>query len=451
MSTASDLPTLLSKLSAQYPLDESDAPAAAVTPSALLHTLCTHHLSTSAARRQLPPDQLHDIIDTIITCMGTHLTHVDIQTQCLSALSNLACDSESTRDHLVGRGALTLAAEAMRHHPAAAEVQAGAGAVLANCVCAGDAATDIRTRAGQELDMVGLVVRALQDHRGSIAVARYGCAALGGLAVNDHANCATIGEGGGLDAVVDVLGRYGGGGSGRAGAEETVIVDKALVALHNLTVTYKPNRDRLARRHGSVATIVTAIRGHEDKERIAKHGLGVIRQLVEGYATCADGCARCGSAAVIVRAMECHADHEAIQTHGVALFRRLASTDPRRVELGLAGAVERTVQAMVIFASVREVQFQSAAALHNLSIDSEKNGDRAGAAGGIGALLKAIEKFEDDEKLVDVCCRTLHRLSYVGTNKMRIRGEDPTNLLFNVSKRYPKSCGRTAKGVLKNV
>ena len=254
-----------------------------------------------------------------------------------------------------------------------------------------------------------------------------------------------------------VLGRCGGGvGNSGHGLEETettttTVVDQALVALRNLTVAHRPNRDRLARRHGSVATLVTAIRGHEDCERIAKHGLGVVRHLVEGYATCADGCARCGSAAVLVQAMECHADHETIQTHGVALFRRLASTDPRRVELGLAGAVERTVQAMVTFASVREVQFQSAAALHNLSIDSEKNGDRAGAAGGIGALLKAVEKFEDDEKLVDVCCRTLHRLSYVGTNKMRIRREDPTNLLFNVSKRYPRSCGRTAKGVLKNV
>ena len=446
---ASDLPTLLSKLSACRPLDESDAPAA-TAQSALLHTLCAHHLSTSAHRRQLPPDQLHDIIDAIITCMGTHLTHRDIQTQCLSALSNLACDSESTRDHLVGRGALTLAAEAMRHHPGVVEVQAGAGALLANCVCAGTA-TEIRTRAGQELGMGGLMVRALQDHRGSPSVARHGCAALGGLAVNDDANCAAIGEGGGLDAVVDVLGRYGGVGSGRAGAEETVIVDRALVALHNLTVACKPNRDRLARRHGSVATIVTAIRGHEDHERITKHGMGVVRQLVEGYAPCADGCARCGGAAVLVRAMECHADHEVIQTHGVALFRRLASTDPRRVELGLAGAVERTVHAMATLGRVREMQFQSAAALHNLSIDSEKNGDRAGAAGGIGALLKAIENFEDDEKLVDVCCRTLHRLSYVGTNKMRIRREDPTNLLFNISKRYPKSCGRTAKGVLKNV
>ena len=373
---------------------------------------------------------------------------MDIQTQCLAALANFAHDSESARDYLVGRGALTLTGEAMKNHALVAEVQADACALLAN-VCAANAKA-IRTRAGQELGMVALVVGAMQDHRGSGPVARYGCAGLGGLAVNDDANCATIGECGGLDVVVDVLGRYGGAGSGH-GVEETTIVDKALVALTNLTVACKTNRDRLARRHGSVATIVTAVRGHEDHERISKNGLGVVRQLVEGYTTCADGCARCGGAAVIVKAMESHADHEVIQTHGVALFRRLASTDPRRVELGLAGAVELTVRAMLTFGSVRETQFQSAAALHNLSIDSEKNGDRAGAAGGIGALLKATETFEDDEQLVDVCCRTLHRLSYVGTNKMRIRREDPTNLLFNVSKRYPKSCGRTAKGVLKNV
>ena len=164
-----------------------------------------------------------------------------------------------------------------------------------------------------------------------------------------------------------------------------------------------------------------------------------------------DGCARCGSAAIIVAAMESHPDHGTIQTQGVALFRRLVSTDARRLELGLAGAVERTVRAMATVAGNRELQFQAAAALHNLSIDSEKNGDRVGAAGGIGALLKSIRNFEEDEPLVDVCCRTLHRISYVGTNKIRIREEDPTNLLYNVAQRYPKSCGRTAKGVLKNI
>ena len=149
--------------------------------------------------------------------------------------------------------------------------------------------------------------------------------------------------------------------------------------------------------------------------------------------------------------MESHPDHGTIQTQGVALFRRLVSTDARRLELGLAGAVERTVRAMATVAGNRELQFQAAAALHNLSIDSEKNGDRVGAAGGIGALLKSIRNFEEDEPLVDVCCRTLHRISYVGTNKIRIREEDPTNLLYNVAQRYPKSCGRTAKGVLKNI
>ena len=50
--------------------------------------------------------------------------------------------------------------------------------------------------------------------------------------------------------------------------------------------------------------------------------------------------------AVIVAAMEAHPEHGTVQTHGLALFRRLASTDPRRLELGLAGAVERTVRAM---------------------------------------------------------------------------------------------------------
>ena len=441
--TTDDLPTLLSALSLNQ-TDESDAPAQLCH----LQTLITHHLSSSKSRKQLSDNQTHEIIDTILTCMGTHLSHVAIQTACLAALSNLAYDAELNRDYMVGQGALTLTAETMRIHAKVENVQADACALLTN-VCAANASS-IRTKAGQELGIISLVVSAMQDHRGCGSVARYGCSALGALAVNDSANCATIGECGGLDVVVDVLGRYGGVGSGHGG-EGTTIIDKALAALHNLTVAYKNNCERLARRHGSVATIVTALRGHEEDERITNHGLGLIRQLVEGYTICADGCARCGSAAVIVRAMESHSDQETIQTHGVALFRRLASTDPRRVELGLAGAVERTVRTMVAFESVREVQFQSAAALHNLSIDSEKNGDRVGAAGGIAALLKAIEKFEDDEKLVDVCCRTLHRLSYVGTNKMRIREEEPTNLLFNVSKRYPKTCGRTAKGVLKNV
>ena len=441
MST--NLPTLLSNLSLNQS-DESDAAA----QSSLLRTLRADHLSTSSVRKHLSSNQTHDIIDAVVACMGTHLSHFDIQTQCLSALSNFAYDSETSRDYVVGQGALTLAGEAMKNHGGDGTVQADACALLTN-VCAVNA-REIRTKAGQELGMISLVVTAMQEHRACIQVARYGCSALGGLAVNDTPNCAGIGEAGGLDVLLDVLGRYGGVGSGH-GAEETTVIDKALTALSNLTIAYKTNRDRLAKRHGSVATIVTAVRGHEDNERITRNGLGLVRQLVEGYTPCADGCARCGSAAVIVKAMEFHADNEAIQTHGISLFRRLASTDPRRVELGLAGAVELTVQAMVAYESVREVQFQAAAALHNLSIDSEKNGDRVGAAGGIAALLKAIEKFEDDEKLVDVCCRTLHRLSYVGTNKMRIRKEDPTNLLFNISKRYPKTCGRTAKGVLKNV
>ena len=466
---ADDLPTLLAKLDDESSSSDDDA----TRQSQLLQTLRHHHLSSSSQRQNLSTEQTQEVIDALITSMGTHLSHADVQHQCLAALSNVARGAEanttSSRDYLVSRGALTLAAEAMRNHPKDGDVQAGACALLAN-VCAVNAA-DIRTKAGQELGMISLVVAALQEHRGNDKVARYGCASLGGLAGSDAANCATMGEAGAVEAVLDVVGRYGGvrgcatGGHDRdeddEEDEETAIVDRALAALNNMTVADKTNRDRLAQRHGSVATTVAAIRGHEAHERITQHGLALVRRLVEASPPCADGCARCGGAAVIVAAMEAHPDHGTVQTHGLALFRRLASTDPRRMELGLAGAVERTVRAMTMTVTAteaaaagdddRELQFQAAAALHNLSIDSEKNGDRVGAAGGIAALLRAIRRFEEDEALVDVCCRTLHRISYVGTNKGRIRKEDPINLLHNVAQRYANTCGRTAKGVLKNI
>ena len=481
-----DLPTLLAQLDEESSSSSSDD--AAARQSQLLQALRHRHLSSSSTQRQdLSTEQTHETIDALLTSMGTHLPHAAVQRQCLAALSSVAHDAEansssssgsgssSSRDYLVARGALALAAEAMRNHANDGAVQAAAGALLTTVVCAGDnAAADVRAKAGRELGMISLVVAALREHRGHAKVARYGCAALGGLAGNDDAaNCAAMGEAGAVEAVLDVVGRYGGvrgGGGATVGHDddendeeddETVIVDRALSALDTMTAADKKNRDRLAQRHGSVATIVAALRGHEANGRMTQHGLALVRRLVEASTPCADGCARCGSAAVLVAAMGAHPDHGGIQTHGLALFRRLASTDPRRMELGLAGAVERTVRAMTMTVTAteaaaagdddRELQFQAAAALHNLSIDSEKNGDRVGAAGGIAALLRAIRRFEEDEALVDVCCRTLHRISYVGTNKGRIRKEDPINLLHNVAQRYANTCGRTAKGVLKNI
>jgi len=482
----------------------------------------------------LSPAETQEAIDACLSCLAAHLANAEIQIECLQILSNFACDSESNRDYIVENGGLTLAAVAMRHCQASGDggglglqvkVQSAACALLANATAAryGCNAKDVRTKAGQEVGMVPLVVAALRlrdrtsmggggssSSDDPVELARYGCSALAGLAANHPANCALAGEAGGIDAVLDVLGRYGCGGGGGMGGmgggsidtagdanslaagehhtrttnvdaqgvrvgdgdgdageraeteevdEETAVVDQGLVALHHLTANCRPNAELLARRPGGVAIIVAAIRNRPAHERIQRHGLALIRREVElppGAPQCADSCVRCGGVSVIVRALEVHPRHEVIQVHGVALFRRLAGTDPRRVELGLAGAVELTVKAMTTFANVREVQFQAAAALHNLSIDSERNGDRVGAAGGIGALLTAVEatfEREDDEALVDVCCRTLHRVSYVGSNKVRIRTEADraTNLLHSVSRRYPKTCGRTAKGVLKNV
>ena len=282
---ADDLSSLLVQLSS---LDE-DGDAA--RQSQLLQTLRHRHLSSSSQRQDLSTEQTHEIIDALITSMGTHLSHADVQTQCLVALSKLAYDAESNRDYLVSRGALTLAGEAMKNHLKDGSVQADACALLTN-VCAVNA-TDIRTKAGQELGMISLVVAALQEHRGDDKVARYGCAALGSLAVDDAANCATMGELGAVEVLLDVLGRYGGGRGVGAGGhdqdedEETAIIDRALAALNNITITDKNNRNRLAQRHGSVATIIAAIRGHETNERITKHGLALVRRLVENSTPCA--------------------------------------------------------------------------------------------------------------------------------------------------------------------
>jgi len=428
-----DLSSLRQSVVALSDADDTEA-------TQLLRALRSQHLSSSDERKSIHQSDLTETIDAIIVCMGEHVSSVQVQCHCLAALSNFSFDSDTLRDYIVSNGGMALALQSMRTHADNSEVQADACALLSNMTASN--AKDIRKKAG-ESGAIPLIVSSLNDHRSrSEDVARYASAALSSLAVNDNANCASIGENGGLEAIMDTLGRYSG---------NEIIVDKTISGLNSTTFTDRENRDRLAKRHGSVGMIVTGMRGHASNERIQKNGLALLRRLVENYTHCADACARCGGIAVIIAAIEGHADNVDIQTHSVALFRRLASTDPRRIEIGLAGGVELVVAAMQRFGSVREVQFQCCAALHNVAIDSDKNGDRVGAAGGIKALLDAIDTFESDEKLVDVACRALYRLSYVGTNKARIRNEDPTNLLYNVAGRYPISCGRTAKGVLKNV
>ena len=109
-----DLSSLLAKLDDESSSSDDDA----ARQSQLLQTLRHHHLSSSSQRQNLSTELIHEIIDALITSMGTHLSHADVQHQCLAALSNVAHDDEanSSRDYLVSRGALTLAAEAMRNH-----------------------------------------------------------------------------------------------------------------------------------------------------------------------------------------------------------------------------------------------------------------------------------------------------------------------------------------------
>ena len=118
----------------------------------------------------------------------------------------------------------------------------------------------------------------------------------------------------------------------------------------------------------------------------------------------------------------------AATAHAAEILRRLARTAPRREAIRTEGGCELVVRAMRDGTAQgrgegrRDLVFHCLAALHNFSVENEHNCYVIGSAGGIPCIFDAVRAHSDDEALVSVACRALHRLSEVGTNRAQIGG-----------------------------
>ena len=292
---------------------------------------------------------------------------------------------------------------------------------------------------------------------------------------------ATDGEAGTAE---DLLCRLGAavGSDGAAAA-------RALAGLDRLMAEARAgaaSSEEVCRRPGAVGMIVLAMRRHggagrreedsadADADAVCQSGLAVLaRVMALPDPRGGDAVAAGGGISAVIRAMErCGARRDdedggtaapvaAATAHAAEILRRLARTAPRREAIRTEGGCELVVRAMRDGTAQgrgegrRDLVFHCLAALHNFSVENEHNCYVIGSAGGIPCIFDAVRAHSDDEALVSVACRALHRLSEVGTNRAQIGGGGDAEGWALVQAagvaKYPKSCGSTVLQIQSNL
>eukprot|EP00523_Entomoneis_sp_CCMP467_P011468 CAMPEP_0168724690 /NCGR_PEP_ID=MMETSP0724-20121128/3765_1 /TAXON_ID=265536 /ORGANISM="Amphiprora sp., Strain CCMP467" /LENGTH=1236 /DNA_ID=CAMNT_0008771445 /DNA_START=419 /DNA_END=4129 /DNA_ORIENTATION=+ len=391
-------------------------------------------------------------IEKVLVALLTH-TGLSLQITGVHALANLALHRENRQLIHESKG-LEVLKTCMDAQPDSAELQM-------HCCRAIAALADLllNARAIAALKMSKAVVQAMRNHSDYEELQMYGCLAIRTLCAETDANRGSLAASGAIERILRAMGRFekskskttiplssspndDSWGLGKLSTSVSAGLQSAgCFALWNITINHSMNSDAIVRyyegNNDGVRYIITAMKDHIEDAAVQKAGCGIIKNLTDREDN-ARIVADLGGVVCVLNAMRQHEKNKAIQTEGCGAVCNLAMLEDQKTPILNAGGVGVLVVAMQQLRDVATIQKQACKAFKSLALGDEQNQISIAAAGGISAILAAMDRHDKNAAMQVLALGALDQLAIITRNRNTIISNDGVRIIQQAMANHPK-------------
>jgi hypothetical protein len=330
-------------------------------------------------------------IDLIVSALACFPDNSQIQTDACRALSHLSVDQEC-RMSIRSQGGLSLLVNAMKAFPEDTDLLEAAGSSLFHL------SSDAEDQRLWGSHVVKTIVLTLQSQVQSVRVQEKCLGVLQNISMRSRDAKQMVSQSGGLEAVLFTMRKFMG---------SPIVMERALAILLSLGAL-EENQDMIAELDGFI---------------------------------------------LIINVMLAHITYEKIQLLGCECLLTMPTTCRSKKIVRDAGGIEAIVYAMWAHYSSEGVLTEACRSLSSLAVNAQTNEVLIASEGEITAILGAMRRFPNTERLQEHGCVVLRNFLLSDDNLPLIltQQEQVAKLMNDALATFPRRCGDRARQVLQSI
>lgn len=332
-----------------------------------------------------------DGIDMVISALAGFTENPSLQTEACRALSYLSIDKES-RMLISSQGGLILLANAMsKFHFKADLVEAAASALL-------NLSSDVEEQVLLSSNIAETVVATMKLQPDSLGVQEKCLGILQNVSMRSKDAKSSVAQAGGIGAIIGTIHEFIG---------TSFILERAFTTLWSLSVLER-NQELIADENGIVC-------------------------VINGMLACVNS--------------------ERVQKQGCGCLCTLSSNSGNKTVIRDSGGVDAIVYAMWAHYTSDALLIEACRALSSLAVNVQTNEVMIVTEGETSAMLSAMRRFPQSERLQEYSCLALRNLLLSADNVaiLRPQATEVIELVTAASSRFPAKCSERVTQILKSL
>jgi len=419
-------------------------------------------------------DLIIAILDIAIECDVNNIVLMDLLMDSIITLCFLS------KDALLQFGVIVVVIDCMVEHETSEIIQQKGCAVLALLASTENLQVNLSIA---ETDGIDMIVSALANFSTNQSIQTDACRSLSHLSI-DHESRMLISSQGGLILLVNAMRQF---------RDDLDLLEAACAALLNLSsdaeeqviagsnviesvigiMRYQLNSPRLQEKCLGVLQNIS-MRSRDSKRRIADHGgvsavtfamkefLGSPTVLERAFTTLwslavleqnQHQIADEGGISLVINGMMANITYMQVQKQACGCLCTLSSDSRNKTLIRDLGGVDAIVYAMWSHYNSDALLIEACRALSSLAVNVQTNEVMIASEGEIRAIMSALRRFPQSERLQEHGCVALRNFLLSADNAVIVRSEatELEELVSAAAQRFPERCGERARQVLASI
>lgn len=362
-------------------------------------------------------DSIISILDIVIEC---DVQNFSLMERLMDAIFSLCFLS---KEILIQFGVIVVVIDCMVEHESNEVIQQLGCAILALLASTENLQVNLSIA---ETDGIDMIVSALAGFTENLVIQTDACRALSHLSI-DHESRMLISSQGGLILLVNAMNRF---------RDEVDLLEAACSALLNLS---SDAEEQVLSGSSVVETVVSTMRHQVNSPRLQEKCLGVLQNISMRSKNAKQEIANAGGIGAVIFAIKEFMGSPSVLERSFTTMWSLAVLEGNQRRIALEGGISLVVNGMMANIEYEKVQKQACGCLCTLSTDSE-NKTLIRDLGGVDAIVYAMWAHYSADALLIEACRALSSLAVnVQTNEVMIASEGEIGAIMSAMRRFPDS------------
>jgi hypothetical protein len=425
----------------------------------------------------IPENDIDLIISLLDLVIERDVENVDLMERMLDVVLTLCV---LAKEVLIVFGVIVVVIDCMVEHETNERIQQKGSAILALLASTENLQVNLSIA---ETDGIDMIVSALAGFTENIHIQTDACRALSHLSI-DHESRMLISSQGGLILLVNAMNKFRNDVdlleaccsallNLSSDAEEQVLAgsnvietvigvmhdqllsprlqEKSLGVLQNVSMRSKDAKKAIADA-GGIGAVAFAIKEFMGSPAVLERAFTTMWSLAvleENQIRIANE----GGISLVVNGMMANITYEKVQKQACGCLCTLSSNSRNKSLIRDLGGVDSIVYAMWAHYSSDSLLIEACRALSSLAVNVQTNEVMIATDGEISAIMSAMRKFPNSEKLQEHACVALRNFLLSADNAalVRFQAEELEKLMNGAAARFPDKCAERARQVLASI